>query len=185
MNNRNNIIVTSAGRSSLRPGMKWLPIEGEQAAGVAQRSGLSADAQNTLIQSSAEILGKGIDPKSPAKRVNELVVGQVQSGKTLSFTTAIGLARDNGFPLVIVIAGNKDNLLTQSHARLAKDLDVDGGEGLPNWKMEKNPRGQDSQYEQLIRQAIDNWRDPSRDRDEKSTLLLTVLKQNQRLASLT
>jgi hypothetical protein len=165
--------------------MKWLPIEGEQAAGVARRSGLDDDAQNTLIQSSAEILGKGIDPQHPVERVTELVVGKVQSGKTLSFTTAIGLARDNGFPLVIVIAGNKDNLLTQSHARLAKDLDVDGGEGLPNWKMEKNPRGQDAQYEQLIRQAIDNWRDPTRDRDEKSTLLLTVLKQNQRLASLT
>jgi hypothetical protein len=165
--------------------MKWLPIEGEQAAGVAQRSRLNADAQNILIQSSAEILGKGIDPSRPVERVTELVVGQVQSGKTLSFTTAIGLARDNGFPLVIVIAGNKDSLLTQSHQRLARDLDVDGGEGLPAWKMEKNPRGQDSQYEQLIRQALENWRDPTRDPDEKSTLLLTVLKQNQRLASLT
>lgn len=30
-----------------------------------------------------------------------LVVGYVQSGKTLSFTTVIGLARDNGFPLII------------------------------------------------------------------------------------
>jgi hypothetical protein len=185
MNNRNNIVVTATGRAALRPGMKWLPIEGEQAAGVAQRSRLNADAQNTLIQSSAEILGKGIDPRHPVEPVTELVVGQVQSGKTLSFTTAIGLARDNDFPLVIVIAGNKENLLTQSHSRLARDLDVDGGEGLPNWMMEKNPRGQDAQYEQLIRQAIDNWRDPTRDRDEKPTLLLTVLKQNQRLASLT
>jgi hypothetical protein len=185
MNNRNNIVVTSTGRSSLRPGMKWLPVEGEQAAGVAQRSKLNEDAQNTLIQSSAEILGKGIDPRQPVGRVTELVVGNVQSGKTLSFTTAIGLARDNGFPLVIVIAGNKTNLLTQSHQRLARDLDVDGGEGMPAWKMDKNPRSQDSQYEQLIRQAIDNWRDPTRDPDEKSTLLLTVLKQNQRLASLT
>ena len=58
---------------------------------------------------------------------------------------------------------------------------MDGGEGLPAWKMEKNPRAQDSQYEQLIRQAIENWRDDTRDADEKSTLLLTVLKQNQRL----
>ncbi|RQH09483.1 Z1 domain-containing protein [Bradyrhizobium sp. RP6] len=181
----NDIVVTSAGRSALKPGMRWLPVEGEQAAGVARRSKLNADAQNKLIQSSAEILGKGVNPRDAAETATGLVVGYVQSGKTLSFTTAIGLARDNGFPLVIVIAGNKDNLLTQSHDRLARDLDVDGGEGLPAWKMEKNPRGQDSQYEQLIRQAIDNWRDPTRDPDEKSTLLLTVLKQNQRLASLT
>lgn len=181
----NNIVVTSAGRSALRPGIRWLPVEGEQAAGVARRSNLTVDAQNKLIQSSAEILGKGIGPPDAEGTATGLVVGYVQSGKTLSFTTAIGLARDNGLPLVIVIAGNKDNLLTQSHERLARDLDVDGGEGLPAWKMEKNPRGQDSQYEQLIRQAIDNWRDPTRDPDEKSTLLLTVLKQNQRLASLT
>ncbi|MCP3475055.1 Z1 domain-containing protein [Bradyrhizobium sp. CCGUVB1N3] len=165
--------------------MKWLPVEGEQAAGVAKRSKLPPDAQNKLVQSSAEILGKGINPKAGPGSATGLVVGHVQSGKTLSFTTAIGLARDNEFPLVIVIAGNKDNLLTQSHERLERDLDVNGGEGLPAWKMEKNPRAQESQFEQLIRQAIDNWQDPTRDADEKSTLLLTVLKQNQRLASLT
>lgn len=182
--NENDIIATSAG-TSLKPGMKWLPVEGEQAAGVAKRSKLPPDAQNKLVQSSAEILGKGINPKAGPGSATGLVVGYVQSGKTLSFTTAIGLARDNGFPLVIVIAGNKDNLLTQSHDRLEKDLDVDGGEGLPAWKMEKNPRAQDSQFEQLVRQAIDNWKDPTRDADEKSTLLLTVLKQNQRLSSLT
>ncbi|MFG0219235.1 hypothetical protein ACFZDQ_10180, partial [Streptococcus suis] len=91
----------------------------------------------------------------------------VQSGKTLSFTTVIGLARDNGFPLVILIAGNKSNLLTQSHDRLRKDLDVEGGEGLPAWIMAKNPKSQDGQYEQLLRQTIANWRDATRDADER------------------
>jgi hypothetical protein len=182
---KRNIVAISNARASLKPGMKWLPVEGEQASGVAKRSNLTRDAQDKLIQSSAEILGKGINPKQSVGTATGLVVGYVQSGKTLSFTTVIGLARDNGFPIVIVIAGNKDNLLTQSHKRLAKDLDVDGGDGLPAWKMEKNPRSQDSQYEQLIRQAIQNWQDPTREPDEKSTLLLTVLKQNQRLASLT
>jgi hypothetical protein len=68
--------------------------------------------------------------------------GYVQSGKTLSFTTVIGLARDNGFPLVILVAGNKDSLLTQSHQRLHRDLNVDGGDGLPAWIMERNPKVQ-------------------------------------------
>jgi hypothetical protein len=185
MDKNPNIVVTAAAIGSLKPGMKWLPVEGEQAAGVAKRSKLTEAAQEKLVQSSAEILGKGPDPRNATGTATGLVVGYVQSGKTLSFTTAIGLARDNGFPIVIVIAGNKDNLLTQSHDRLVKDLDVNGGEGLPAWKMEKNPRAQDSQYEQLIRQAIENWQDPTRDPDEKSTLLLTVLKQNHRLASLT
>ena len=152
---------------------------------VWRQGGLSDEtARSKLIESAAEILGSGIDPNQGQGTATGLVVGYVQSGKTLSFTTVIGLARDNGFPLVIVIAGNKNPLLSQSHDRLKRDLDVEGGEGLPSWIMEKNPRAQDAQYEQLLKQTIANWRDNTRDADEKPTLLLTVLKQNQRLRSL-
>ena len=169
----------------LKPGVKWLPFQREQATGVARRSGIDESEQAKLIRSAAEILGSGIDPKKGPAKATGLVVGYVQSGKTLSFTTVIGLARDNGFPLVIVVASNKTNLLTQSHERLMRDLDVDGGEGLPAWIMDKNPKEQGGRYEQLLRQTIANWRDPSRDPEEKPTLLLTVLKQNQRLTALT
>ena len=169
----------------LKPGVKWLPFQREQTTNVAARSGISEDEQIKLVRSAAEILGSGMDPKKGAAKATGLVVGYVQSGKTLSFTTAIGLARDNGFPLVIVVAGNKTNLLTQSHQRLMKDLDVDGGDGLPAWIMDKNPREQGGRYEQLLKQTIANWRDPSRDIEERPTLLLTVLKQNQRLNALT
>jgi hypothetical protein len=169
----------------LKPGVKWLPFQREQATGVARRSGLDEIERTNLVRSAAEILGSGIDPKKGAARATGLVVGYVQSGKTLNFTTVIGLARDNGFPLIIVVAGNKTNLLTQSHQRLMKDLDVDGGEGLPAWIMDKNPKEQGGRYEQLLKQTIANWRDTSRDPEEKPTLLLTVLKQNQRLSALT
>src|SRR5712691_3918774 len=126
----------------LKPGVKWLPFQREQATGVARRSGIDESEQTKLIQSAAEILGSGIDPRKGLAKATGLVVGYVQSGKTLSFTTVIGLARDNGFPLVIVVGSNKNNLLTQSHQRLLKDLDVDGGEGLPAWIMDKNPKEQ-------------------------------------------
>jgi hypothetical protein len=169
----------------LKPGVKWLPFQREQTTGVASRSGIDEAEQVKLIRSAAEILGSGINPKNGPAKATGLVVGYVQSGKTLSFTTVIALARDNGFPLVIVVASNKTNLLTQSHQRLIKDLDVDGGEGLPAWIMDKNPKEQSGRYEQLLRQTIANWRDASRDPEEKPTLLLTVLKQNQRLSSLT
>jgi hypothetical protein len=169
----------------LKPGVKWLPFQREQATGVAGRSGIDEAEQTKLIRSAAEILGSGIDPSKGPARATGLVVGYVQSGKTLSFTTVIGLARDNGFPLVIVVASNKNNLLTQSHQRLMKDLDVEGGEGLPAWIMDKNPKEQSGRYEQLLKQTIANWRDPTRDQEEKPTLLLTVLKQNHRLNALT
>src|SRR5215472_6638281 len=118
MNDRDDITVTPEGRSSLRPGMKWLPVEGEEANGIAERSKLDEQAQEKLIETSAEILGKGIDPRRPEGSTTGLVVGYVQSGKTLSFTTVIGLARDNGFPLVIVVAGTSLPLLRQSTQRL-------------------------------------------------------------------
>jgi hypothetical protein len=177
-------LVTPQPQTTL-PGLQWTPVQGEQATSLAKRSGLEHAAQQRLIDSAARILGAGIDPKARKGRVTGLVVGYVQSGKTLSFTTVIGLARDNGFPLVIVVAGNKDNLLTQSHKRLARDLDVDGGEGLPAWIMEKNPGAQDGQYVQLLKRTVANWRDARRDDDEKPTLLLTVLKQKDRLEALT
>jgi hypothetical protein len=169
----------------LKPGIKWLPFQREQATGVVERGGLEDDERIKLIRSAAEILGSGADPRKTAARSTGLVVGYVQSGKTLSFTTVIGLARDNGFPLVIVVAGTKDPLLSQSHERLRKDLNVDDADGLVPWIMEKNPRTQGSQYEQLLRRTIANWRDKSLEDDEKPTLLLTVLKQNHRLRSLT
>lgn len=177
-------VVTPIPDGPPKPGLKWVPVQGEQATGVAHRALSDQEARTDLIQSAAEILGSGIDPAKARGTVTGLVVGYVQSGKTLSFTTVIGLARDNGFPIVILIAGNKDNLLTQSHQRLERDLDVAGGEGLPAWMMEKNPRVEDSQHEQLLRQTVANWRDGTRDADEKPTLLLTVLKQNHRLRSL-
>lgn len=169
----------------LAKGVRWMPTEGEQAAGVARRSGLDEPARARLLQSSAEILGSGVDPQDKKDEATGLVVGYVQSGKTLSFTTVMALARDNGFPLIILIAGNKDSLLTQSHDRLKHDLNVDSDEGLPAWKMERNPRLQDAHHEQLVRQAVANWRDPTLDEDERAAVLLTVLKQNQRLRSLT
>ena len=49
-------------------------------------------------------LGSGVNPQTLKGAATGLVVGYVQSGKTLSSTTVIGLARDNGFPLVIFVA---------------------------------------------------------------------------------
>jgi hypothetical protein len=54
------------------------------------------------------------DPKSEANNSTGMVLGYVQSGKTLSFTTLAALARDNDYKVVIVIAGTKTNLLNQS-----------------------------------------------------------------------
>ena len=98
----------------------------------------------------------------------------------MSYTTVVALARDNNIPIVIV--GTANNLLTQSTERLVNDLQVDSFDGPPRWIQLTEP-GPD-QY-QTIQQLIANWRDTSIPEMEKSTLLITIKKQHQRLDSLT
>ena len=104
-------VITPLAGQTCSPSVTWMPVQKEQATGVVNRSKLEKTAGGKLIRSSAEILGSGVNPQTLSGAATGLVVGYVQSGKTLSFTTVIGLARDNGFPLVILVAGNKDHLL--------------------------------------------------------------------------
>lgn len=52
-----------------------------------------------------------------------LVIGYIQSGKTMSFTSLIALASDNDYKLVILLAGTTRILLQQTVDRLKNDLD--------------------------------------------------------------
>ena len=44
-----------------------------------------------------------------------LIVGRVQSGKTLSFEAVTGMARDNGAQLIIILAGISKILTNQTY----------------------------------------------------------------------
>lgn len=162
-------------------GMRWVPMTGDQANGVLRRAPIDEHSRRQTLESAWEILGRGIDPQEESGEEAGLVVGYVQSGKTLSFTTVIGLARDNKFPLVIVIAGTKTNLLSQSTERLAGDLGVADGP-TREWRLLPNPTGD---HLQTIKKVIEDWSDPELDEDERVTLLITVLKQQDRLGQLT
>ena len=83
------------------------------------------------------ILGRCLPPTETGKAETGLVVGYVQSGKTMSFETVIALARDNGYGLIIVLAGTKNNLRDQSEDRLKKDLGID--DGGDHWYHLSNP----------------------------------------------
>lgn len=52
-----------------------------------------------------------------------LAIGYVQSGKTLSFSTVLSLAKDNKYNLAIVLSGTKKNLQEQTTQRLKEDLE--------------------------------------------------------------
>lgn len=61
------------------------------------------------------------DSEKPIK-CNGLVLGYIQSGKTANFSATIAKAVDEGYKLVIVLAGMHNNLRKQTEVRLREEL---------------------------------------------------------------
>jgi hypothetical protein len=108
------------------------------------------------------------------------VVGYVQSGKTLSFTTVAALANDNGYGLVIVIAGTTNELAEQSRKRLNGDLAIEDT-AFPGWRHFHNPSESDLEN---IRNVLRDRRDPATESDERQAVVVSVIKNHKRLKDL-
>ncbi len=92
---------------------------------LAQQQGkLSQEEILRLEKESCDILAR-CNPPGAMKPKAGLVVGYVQSGKTLSLTTVSSLARDNGYGMIIVLCGVTKILFKQNSDRLQDEL-VDG-----------------------------------------------------------
>ena len=79
-----------------------------------------------IKNSTISILSQCVAPnyEEPTYEQNTgLVLGYIQSGKTMSFTSLISLASDNDYKIVIVFAGTTNILLNQTIDRLEEDLD--------------------------------------------------------------
>ncbi len=133
------------------------------------------EGTDSVLQEAQRILGRCLPPFEPSGRETGLVVGYVQSGKTMSFETVIALARDNGYGLVIVLAGTKNNLRDQSEDRLRKDLGID--EGGDDWFHLSNPT---KAAQNQIESKVSAWTKKS----TKKALLITVLKHGGHLEKL-
>lgn len=81
--------------------------------------GLPAAPFNKLDEITDDILGRLEDPtrEGPWDR-RGLVAGQVQSGKTGNYTGLIAKALDNGYKLIVVLAGVHNSLRSQTQARI-------------------------------------------------------------------
>lgn len=170
---------------SVRPKLLWYPKEKEfTTAFLTLKSqdpnGPSyrelTEGEDSVLHIAQRILGRCHPPASLPGMRTGLVVGYVQSGKTMSFETVIALARDNGYGLVILLAGTKNILLDQSEDRLIKDLGIDDGDG--GWFHEGNPTTARKGH---IGDRLASWRgNPTR----KRAVLITVLKHSGHLANL-
>jgi Z1 domain len=161
---------------------RWIPAVGPETLGFLEHS-VPAVARDTVCDSAVEILGKGVPPTTEAGQETGLVVGYVQSGKTMSFETVAALARDNGFQMVVVVTGSSNPLFNQSTGRLRRDLRLDDQHRDRRWIHFRNPDDDDATTVP-IRDVLDEWRDQSTPDEHKRTILVTVLKNHMRLGNL-
>lgn len=160
--------------------MRWSPEPGpELAALLAHKLEGKPDAQLHVTNSTRAILGRAVPP-GVQETDTGLVIGYVQSGKTLSFTAVMALARDNGFQLIVVIAGSSAQLSDQSHKRIRDDLRAHA-DSRRVWAIYPNPKPADAVG---IEGLLDQWRDPHVPSEQRQTVVVTVMKQHTHLRNL-
>lgn len=177
-----NVETVRSAENAPPPGALWCPVIGEQLTQTLDAKSLPAVERETIERQTAAILGKCVPPSASQGRDTGLALGYVQSGKTLSFTCVAALARDNRFPLVIVITGTSIPLFQQSVRRLRIDLGIDNpGSHEWRWQYFQNPTLRQHHHGR-IRDFLAEWQQP-RVRD-KQTCIITVMKNHRHLSHL-
>lgn len=162
------------------PGARWSPTIGDEFAGLLSRLPLTDEEKRKLKEETYRITSRLPPPASAQAKATGLVVGHIQSGKTLSFTSVAALARDNGYRLVVVIGGTSIPLFEQSLARLQHDLALNERHDR-KWRLFINPK--DSQLE-YIRATLEDWKDSTVPPEARQTVLVAVMKHHKHLAKL-
>ncbi len=175
------IVETDSNGASQR---RWQPRRGKEATDLLRRV-KSIRSGDVIVDTAAGVLARGINPNDSSSERQEtgLVVGYVQSGKTMSFETVAALACDNQFQMIIVIAGTSTPLLEQSTDRVRRDLGLDDPGRSRRWLHFQNPANDDSTRGRL-RNVLADWRDVSTPAGFRKTILITVLKHHRRLQAL-
>ncbi len=167
------------------PPARWPPTVGPETFDVLQglkAVGLSEDEVATVRNEAIQILSRCVSPRTAAAKSTGIAIGRVQSGKTTSFTALASLAVDNGFPLVVVLGGTKNNLFNQSEDRLTKALRLQTRGPLEQkWLHFSNPT--DERAEQ-VRTQLSKWLQHDVPEEEKRGVLLTVMKHHKRIGDL-
>ncbi|MBF8294201.1 MAG: hypothetical protein HW389_746 [Bacteroidetes bacterium] len=129
---------------------RWaVRIDGEESRNLEARrpSDVTDEQWDEIENTAASVLSQCPNPGGQTGRVTGLALGKVQSGKTLSYTTLIALAVDNGYRITVVLAGTKNPLLAQNYTRLCNDLEV---ANRPRLTPFQNPLPQDTDVIQSV-----------------------------------
>lgn len=162
------------------PGAGWSPVIGREVQALLTHKRLNDDETRRVQSETCRILSRCIGPDEHGQQRTGLVIGYVQSGKTLSFTALTALARDNRYRLVIVLGGTTVNLLDQSLRRLRGDLDIEG-HGQRIWTLLANPT--ENALGEISR-ALRGWSEYADRPDRCRTVLIVAMKHHTHLANL-
>ncbi len=160
----------------------WLPNVGSETTELLQHIQVDEASKSRLLDEAKRVLSRCVSPSKSSGSETGLVLGYVQSGKTMSFTTVTTLARDNGYRLVIIITGTSIPLTDQSIRRLRKDLRLDDRADR-KWWFCRNPSISDSLSP--IKARLDDWNDESVSSDLRQTVLIAVMKHHTHLRNIT
>ncbi len=159
--------------------VQWSPRKGDAFTKLLKAITLSPEEKKRLVKETTSILKDCVDPQKDGSRNTGLVIGYVQSGKTLSFTSLSALARDNGYRLVILLAGTTNNLVEQSFERLKQDLDIAGAREWNLFTTQQKAFQKDEVAR--VNTGLANWR---RGNPRARTILIVSMKQHQHLDNL-
>ena len=180
MTDDNSIIIELAPEPDRR---QWAPVAGAETLDFLSAM-VPEGSRDSVLEASVSIIAKGVPPTGQIGQETGLVVGYVQSGKTMSFETVTALAHDNAFQIVIVVAGIANPLLEQSTGRLRRDLQLDDPNRPRRWIQFQNPSSGDATVP-AIRDVLNDWHDSNTPEEYRKTILITVLKNHRRLRHLT
>jgi len=164
---------------------RWNPIIGETASrliNVFVETGIlpTQESANSVILEAKQILASCNAPSEDGPPRTGLVCGRVQSGKTSSMTSISALARDNGFRVIIFIAGVTNILVDQNRERLQEALRKASTNHA--WMMLLNPRPNRNLGE--IQAVTQEWGSAIYTEEDRRTLLIFVMKNVSHLRNL-
>jgi hypothetical protein len=159
---------------------------GSEFLNFVNRQNLNEESKQILVESTKKILNRTKLLDGTIESSCQLVVGEVQSGKTMSFTALTASAHENGFPLVIVLAGTKDQLLSQTAERLKRDLKADGNGGPNPWLMLVKPKKRDRETNiKSLHRSLNVWNQSDAPPEFKPTAVISILKNRTSIDEVT
>lgn len=163
----------------------WQPAVGNVTSNLHQyftTSGVvpTREGADRVINEACRILSQCAPVTQAISARTGLVCGYVQSGKTASMTAVSALAKDNGYRIIILIAGTTTNLVAQNRDRLETHLRAAASDWA--WIMLTNPRLRRDRPE--IEALSQEWRSPDYEDDDRRTLFISVMKHHKHLGNL-